>query len=142
MSKSRWTLSLARVGDEHMGRFVREELNRVGVDTQCLLSDRDRLTALVILGIKDQDTFPLIFYRDNCADMALTPEDIREDYIASSRALAVTGTHLSHPNTRAAVLKALEYAQKHGLRRALDIRPSVDPGRTGVQTRRAGLLSL
>ncbi|MGC8165460.1 bifunctional 5-dehydro-2-deoxygluconokinase/5-dehydro-2-deoxyphosphogluconate aldolase, partial [Salmonella enterica] len=65
---------LARVGDEHMGRFVREELNRVGVDTQCLLSDRDRLTALVILGIKDQDTFPLIFYRDNCADMALTPE--------------------------------------------------------------------
>ncbi|MEA5720482.1 hypothetical protein ONQ97_28225, partial [Salmonella enterica subsp. enterica serovar Virginia] len=42
-----------RVGDEHMGRFVREELNRVGVDTQCLLSDRDRLTALVILGIKD-----------------------------------------------------------------------------------------
>lgn len=83
---------LARVGDEHMGRFVREELNRVGVDTQCLLSDRDRLTALVILGIKDQDTFPLIFYRDNCADMALTPEDIREDYIASSRALAVTGT--------------------------------------------------
>lgn len=112
---------LARVGDEHMGRFVREELNRVGVDTQCLLSDRDRLTALVILGIKDQDTFPLIFYRDNCADMALTPEDIREDYIASSRALAVTGTHLSHPNTRAAVLKALEYAQKHGLRRALDI---------------------
>ncbi|MBU5894193.1 hypothetical protein JVW19_19625, partial [Vibrio cholerae O1] len=32
-------------------------------------SERDRLTALVILGIKDQDTFPLIFYRDNCADM-------------------------------------------------------------------------
>ena len=112
---------LARVGDEHMGRFIREELTRVGVDTQYLITDKDRLTALVILGIKDQDTFPLIFYRDNCADMALTPEDINEDYIASSRALAVTGTHLSHPNTRAAVLKALEYADKHGLRRALDI---------------------
>ncbi len=48
---------LARVGDEHMGRFVREELNRVGVDTQCLLSDRDRLTALVILGIKIRTPF-------------------------------------------------------------------------------------
>ncbi|QUJ04244.1 hypothetical protein KCP78_22660 [Salmonella enterica subsp. enterica] len=47
---------LARVGDEHMGRFVREELNRVGVDAQCLLSGSRSSTALVvILGIKDQD---------------------------------------------------------------------------------------
>lgn len=112
---------LARVGDEHMGRFLREELERVGVDTQCLITDHDRLTALVLLGIKDKETFPLIFYRDNCADMALTPDDIDEEYIASSRALAITGTHLSHPDTRAAVIKALELAKKHGLRRALDI---------------------
>ncbi|HDW4014335.1 TPA: 5-dehydro-2-deoxygluconokinase [Escherichia coli] len=112
---------LARVGDEHMGRFLREELIRVGVDTQHLITDEDRLTALVLLGIKDRDTFPLIFYRDNCADMALTPDDIDESYIASSRALAITGTHLSHPDTRAAVLKALAFAKKHGLRRVLDI---------------------
>ncbi|WP_241576321.1 bifunctional 5-dehydro-2-deoxygluconokinase/5-dehydro-2-deoxyphosphogluconate aldolase [Rosenbergiella collisarenosi] len=112
---------LARVGDEHMGRFLREELERVGVDTQYLITDPQRLTALVLLSIKDQDSFPLIFYRDNCADMALTPEDIREDYIASARALAITGTHLSHPNTRAAVLTALNYAKKHQLRRILDI---------------------
>ncbi|STV26754.1 5-keto-2-deoxygluconokinase [Klebsiella pneumoniae subsp. ozaenae] len=98
---------LARVGDEHNGRFLRETLNRAGVDTEYLITDKSRLTALVMLGIKDQETFPLIFYRDNCADMALTPDDISEEYIASSRALAVTGTHLSHANTRAAVLKAL-----------------------------------
>lgn len=112
---------LARVGDEHMGRFLREELQRVGVDTQCLIIDKDRLTALVLLGIKDRETFPLVFYRDNCADMALTPADIREEYIASSRALAITGTHLSHTNTREAVLTALSYASCHGLRRILDI---------------------
>lgn len=112
---------LARVGDEHMGRFLREELQRVGADTECLITDKTRLTGLVILGIKDQDTFPLVFYRDNCADMGLTPEDIQEDYIASSRAVAVTGTHLSHPDTRAAVLKALDIARRHGLRTALDV---------------------
>ena len=112
---------LARVGDEHMGRFIREELERVNVDTQYLITDPQKLTALVLLGIKDQDTFPLIFYRDNCADMALTPEDINEDYISSARALAITGTHLSHPNTRAAVLTALHYAEKNTLRRILDI---------------------
>ena len=112
---------LARVGDEHNGRFLREELQRVGVDTQYLITDKTRLTGLVILGIKDEETFPLIFYRDNCADMGLTPQDIDEDYIASARAVAVTGTHLSHPDTRAAVLKALEIARRRGLRTALDI---------------------
>lgn len=112
---------LARVGDEHMGRFLREELQRVGVDTSHLITDKERLTALVILGIKDQDTFPLIFYRDNCADMAITKEDFSEDYIASAKALAITGTHLSHPKTREAVLTALEYAGRNNTKRLLDI---------------------
>ncbi|PKH22239.1 5-dehydro-2-deoxygluconokinase [Enterobacterales bacterium CwR94] len=112
---------LARVGDEHMGRFLREELQRAGCNTDYLITDKQRLTGLVILGIKDQETFPLIFYRENCADMGLTPDDIDENFIASSRAVAVTGTHLSHPNTRASVLKALEYARHYGLRTALDI---------------------
>lgn len=112
---------LARVGDEHMGRFLRQELESVGVDTSHLITDKQRLTALVILGIKDQDTFPLIFYRDNCADMAISKEDFSEEYIASAKALAITGTHLSHPNTREAVLTALEYAGRNGVKRLLDI---------------------
>ncbi|TDQ59464.1 5-dehydro-2-deoxygluconokinase [Mesocricetibacter intestinalis] len=112
---------LARVGDEHMGRFLREELQRVGVDTSHLITDKERLTALVILGIKDQDTFPLIFYRDNCADMAISKEDFSEDYIASAKALAITGTHLSHPKTREAVLTALHYAERNNTKRLLDI---------------------
>jgi 5-dehydro-2-deoxygluconokinase len=112
---------LARVGDEHMGRFLREELQRVGCDTSHLITDKDRLTGLVILGIKDQETFPLIFYRENCADMAITSDDVSEEYIASARCLAITGTHLSHPKTRDAVLTALRYARRHGVKTALDI---------------------
>lgn len=112
---------LARVGDEHMGRFLREELNSVGVDTTHLITDEERLTALVILGIKDEETFPLIFYRDNCADMAITADDVSEEYIASARCLAITGTHLSNPQTRDAVLTALKYARRNGVKTALDI---------------------
>lgn len=112
---------LARVGDEHMGRFVREELNRVGCDTSHLITDKTRLTALVLLGIKNRDAFPLIFYRDNCADMAITAQDVSEEYIASARSLAITGTHLSHQQTREAVLTALTYARRNGVRTALDI---------------------
>ncbi|SDG02641.1 bifunctional 5-dehydro-2-deoxygluconokinase/5-dehydro-2-deoxyphosphogluconate aldolase [Alloyangia pacifica] len=112
---------ISRVGDEHMGRFILEQLAREGVETKGVATDPERLTALVILGIRDQEQFPLIFYRENCADMALCEDDIDEDFIASARAVVPTGTHLSHENTRAAVLKALELAKKHGAQTALDI---------------------
>jgi 5-dehydro-2-deoxygluconokinase len=112
---------ITRVGDEHMGRFIREQLQREGVDVGGVVTDPERLTALVLLGIRDEDRFPLIFYRENCADMALSVDDIDEAYIASSRSLVVTGTHLSNSRTEAAVLKALKLARQHGLRTALDV---------------------
>lgn len=112
---------ITRVGDEHMGRFIREELVRHGVDVTGVATDPDRLTALVILGIRDEDSFPLIFYRENCADMALCEDDIDPDFIGRSRSVVATGTHLSHPRTEAAVLKALRIARDKGLQTALDI---------------------
>lgn len=115
------TSMLSRVGDDQMGRFLTETLVREGCDVSHLRVDPDRLTAFVLLGIKDRDTFPLLFHRENCADMALAADDIDETHIASARALAITGTHLSTPGTLAACRRALDLAQKHGLRRVLDI---------------------
>ena len=112
---------ISRVGDEHNGRFVRETLAREGVDVSRLATDPTRLTALVFLGIKDRDTFPLLFYRQHCADMALCADDIDTSYIASARALLVSGTHLSHPDTRAACLAAIHAARAAGTRGVLDI---------------------
>jgi 5-dehydro-2-deoxygluconokinase len=112
---------ITRVGNEHMGRFIREQLEREGVDVRGVKTDPRRLTALVLLGIRDDERFPLIFYRENCADMALCPDDIDESFIAEGHTIVATGTHLSHPNTEAAVLKALRLARKHGSRTALDI---------------------
>ncbi|TMV91626.1 5-dehydro-2-deoxygluconokinase [Thioclava sp. BHET1] len=112
---------ITRVGDEHMGRFIREQLLREGVDVSGVKTDPERLTALVILGIRDEEQFPLIFYRENCADMALSVEDIDEALLARTRSVLATGTHLSHPRTRAAVVRALELARAQGAKTALDI---------------------
>ncbi len=112
---------ITRVGDEHMGRFLLRELAREGVDTRGIVTDPQRLTALVILGIRDQEHFPLIFYRENCADMALCEDDIDPDFIAEAGCVLATGTHLSHPRTEAAVLKALKLARENGSRTVLDI---------------------
>lgn len=112
---------LTRVGDEHMGRFIREQLAREGVCIDGVITDKERLTALVLLGIRDEHRFPLIFYRENCADMALCEDDIDATFIARARAVVATGTHLSHPRTEAAVLKALRLAREGGAQTALDI---------------------
>ncbi len=115
------TALLSRVGDEHMGRFVREQLQREGVETSGLKTDTERLTALAILGIRDQTTFPLLFYRENCADMALSESDIDEAFIASAGAIVVTGTHFSTPSVAAASRRAIAAARRHGRKVILDI---------------------
>ena len=109
------------VGDEHMGRFIIEQLHREGVETSGVKIDPDRLTALVLLGIRDEEQFPLIFYRENCADMGLCEDDIDPDFIRSARAVVATGTHLSNPQVEAATIKALNIARDEGLQTALDI---------------------
>lgn len=112
---------IARVGDEHMGRFVRETLESEGVDVSHVHTDPARLTALVVLGIRDRDTFPLIFYRENCADMAVSPGDFEPEFIASSKALLTSGTHFSTESTYKTSRTAMDYAKKAGTRIVLDI---------------------
>lgn len=112
---------VSRVGDEQMGRFLTGTLAREGCDVSQVQVDPQRLTGLVLLGLKDRDTFPLLFYRENCADMALDAEQIDEQFIADCRALLITGTHLSAPAVRAASTRALEHAARHQVLRVLDI---------------------
>ena len=118
---------ITRVGDEPMGRFVREQLEREGVDTRGVHVDRERLTPLVLLSVRDRESFPLIFYRENCADSALSPADIDPGLIASARAVLVTGTHFSMATGARAQRKAMDVARANGGKVVLDVdyRPSL-----------------
>ena len=112
---------ISRVGDDHLGRFLVETIAREGCDTSHVSVDPSRLTGAVVLGIKDRDTFPLIFLRENCADMAITEDDVEEAYIARSRALLITGTHFSKPHIDRISHLALERARRNDVRTVLDI---------------------
>jgi len=111
----------ARVGDDAMGRFLVETIAREGCDVSHVSVDPTRLTAAVVLGIKDRDTFPLIFYRENCADMAVTEADVAADFLAQSKALLITGTHFSTPHVHRISSLALERARANDVRTVLDI---------------------
>ncbi|MDB5536205.1 MAG: iolC [Devosia sp.] len=112
---------ITRVGNEQMGRFIREQLEREGVNTAGIATDKERLTALVLLSVEAEGVSPMIFYRTDCADMALSEDDIEEAHIASARAIVVTGTHFSRPNSEAAQKKAIRIAKAHGGKIVFDI---------------------
>jgi 5-dehydro-2-deoxygluconokinase len=112
---------LTRVGADHMGRFIREQLVREGVDVRGVHTDTERLTALVVLGIRNSASFPLIFYRENCADMALCEQDLDDAYLASARAVLINGTHLSTPGVFAASLGAARRIKANGGRVVFDV---------------------
>jgi len=112
---------ITRVGNEQMGRFIRQQLIDEGVDVSHVSTDEERLTALVILGIRDLQTFPHIFYRENCADMAIEAEHIDRNYIQSAKAIVLTGTHFSQPGVEAASRIAIKYARETDTKIIFDI---------------------
>src|SRR4051795_5034253 len=107
---------ITRVGQEQMGGFLRQQLAREGVDTSGIITDPERLTALVLLAVEDEGVSPMIFYRTDCADMALGEEDVDPAFIERARAVVVTGTHFSRTNTDAAQRKAMAIAKAKGVK--------------------------
>jgi len=112
---------VSRIGDDANGHFLVETIAREGCDVSHVSVDPTRLTGAVVLGIKDKDTFPLIFMRENCADMAITEDDVEERYIGSARALLITGTHFSTAYINRISNLALDRARRNDVRTVLDI---------------------
>ncbi|MCP4167380.1 MAG: 5-dehydro-2-deoxygluconokinase [Chloroflexi bacterium] len=78
-------------------------------------------TWAVILGIELPDKFPLVYYRDNCADIQLSIDDVLAAPIADSRIFQFAGTNLSQEPSRSATLFGAELAQQVGTEVVLDV---------------------
>ena len=103
--------ALTAVGEDKTGDFVLHYLQREGVDTQFIPRKQGTRTGVAIVGVEPPDKFPLVFYRDNAADIHLTIDDAQAAPIAESRALLLSGTALSRGTTRDVILYAAETAR-------------------------------
>ena len=112
---------LTAIGEDPVGEFLLKFLKNEGVETQFIPQKPGHRTSAVVLGIEPPDRFPLIYYRDNCADIELTIDDVLAAPIAESRAVLISGTGLSKEPSRSATLYAAEQAQALGNRVFLDL---------------------
>lgn len=112
---------LTAVGQDLVGDFILHFLNKEGIDTRYIPRKPGKRTSAVILGIEPPDKFPLVFYRDNCADIELTIDDVLATPIAASQILEISGTGLSKEPSRSATTFAVEQARAAGVTVVLDI---------------------
>jgi 5-dehydro-2-deoxygluconokinase len=131
---------LTAVGEDAVGRLVLHRLVSEGVETECIVVKPGTRTSLAVVGVEPPDTFPLLFYRENPADVELTFEDLRSVPFGRCRALVLTGTGLSRSPRREITLAAAEIAARQGATvfLDLDIRPDQwhDPSAYSVNLRR------
>ncbi len=67
---------LTAVGDDKVGDFILKFLRDEGVETRYIPRKPGTRSSAVLLGIEPPDRFPLVFYRDNAADIQLTIDDV------------------------------------------------------------------
>ncbi|MCG9128962.1 5-dehydro-2-deoxygluconokinase [Candidatus Poribacteria bacterium] len=132
---------LTAIGDDPVGDFLIKFLNDEGIETKYIVTKDGYRTSAVVLGIEPPDRFPLIYYRDNCADIELTIDDVIASPIIDSRAILISGTGLSKEPSRSATLFAIEQARKFELLVFLDLDFRADqwhdPRAYGVSVRNA-----
>ncbi len=132
---------LTAVGDDPIADFILHFLNNEKIETRFIPRKPGHRTSAVVLGIEPPDRFPATFYRDNCADIQLTIDDVLAAPITDTKVFQFAGTNLSKEPSHSATLFAAEIARQTGAKVVLDIdfRPGQwhDPRAFGVAVRSA-----
>jgi len=112
---------LTAVGNDEVGKFVLRYLQDAGVNTDYIPHKVDKRTGMAVVGIQPPDKFPLVFYREEPADIYLTIDDAAKLPIANSRALLLSGTALSRGTCRDVTLFAAQEGQRHQVPTFMDL---------------------
>ena len=110
------------VSNDQFGDFVVDYFDKEGIDTSQITRPKNgECLGLTFTEILSKDESSILMYRDNVADFCMAPEDIKEEYIASAKAIVISGTALAKSPSREACLKAMMLAKKNNVRIIFDI---------------------
>src|SRR5438093_3210417 len=115
------TAIITAVGDDLVGDFILKFLKDEKVETRFIPRKPGTRTSAVVLGIEPPDKFPLVYYRDNCADNQLSIDDVLNAPIQNCRIFELSGTGLAQEPSRSANLFAAEQAKAADATVVLDL---------------------
>ena len=112
---------LTAVGDDLVGDFILNFLNKEGVATEFIPRKPGYRSSAVLLGIEPPNRFPLVYYRENCADMQMTIDDVWAAPIRDTKVFQFAGTNLYAEPCRSATMMATGIARHAGAEVVLDV---------------------
>ncbi len=104
---------IAKVSDDRFGEYVTEYFKDENIDISHISrAQNGEKIGLTFTEILSPEESSILMYRNMAADLALSVDDIDEEYIKSAKCLLVSGTALCQSPSREAVLKAVILAKK------------------------------
>jgi 5-dehydro-2-deoxygluconokinase len=106
---------ISKTGADEFGRFLREELERLGVSSRYVTTVDHLPTPITFCEIHPPDHFPITFYRyPKAPDLEIEPKDLDEDEISMADLFWITATGLSDEPSRSAHHRALRVRRGRG----------------------------
>jgi 5-dehydro-2-deoxygluconokinase len=102
------TALISKTGADEFGRYLRDELERLGVSSRYVSVADDLPTPLTFCEIHPPDDFPITFYRyPKAPDMEIRADELDAEAIAEAALFWITTTGLSDEPSRSAHHEAL-----------------------------------
>jgi len=108
------TAFIGKVGNDFLGKHLKNVVETVGIDARNLLLDDQVHTTLAFVHTYADGDRDFSFYRNPGADMNLRPEEIDAELIAQSEIFHFGSFSMTHPGVREATKKALKIAKANG----------------------------
>ena len=105
---------IGTVSDDQLGRFVTHFFEKEGIDTSNVFKAKNgEFIGLTFTEIFSPTESRILMDRNFAADLSLTTEDVKEDYIKNAKICLISGTALAQSPSREAALLAVHYAKKN-----------------------------
>lgn len=105
---------IGKVGNDFFGRYLKETVTELGIDTQMLFLDEEVNTTLAFVHTLEEGERTFSFYRNPGADTMLHPDEITEEVFTKSRLFHFGSLSLTHVEAREATKKAVRLAKENG----------------------------
>lgn len=115
------TALLTAVGDDKVGEFILHFLRQENIPTEFIPTIQGKRSSAVLLGVEPPDCYPLVYYRENAADIFISRLDLDKVGVENCRLIVPSGTALSKNPSRDTIFYGLHKAKKHDVKVLLDL---------------------